>query len=619
VASVDLESLWSRLRRRKVVQWGIAYAAGAWGLLQGLEYVIDTFHWPAVLQPLVTMGLLIGLPIVLVIAWYHGDRGQQRVTATEFVIITLLFLIGGAMFWRYDRASDEAAVTAGTPGAAAGAQAPESTAPANSIAVLPFVNMSKDKDNEYFSDGISEEILNSLAQVPDLQVAARTSSFSFKGQTREIPDIARELKVRMVLEGSVRKQDERVRITAQLIDASNGFHVWSQTYDRELEDIFAIQDEIARAIAGALRIKLSTSPATGPEKSATMDVAAYEFYLKGLSLWQARGQDNLDQAQRHFEQAIERDPKFAKAWAGVALVETLRPDWFGTPSSISYPRARDAAERALALDPLLPEAYAALANTAFNEGRSGTARELFERALAIAPSYATAWQWYGWGLMTNGYFEDALPKSQRAVELDPKASIVRQDLAIVLFNLGRLAEAEAICEKILSEPADKHVCWSLVFESQLARKNYAAARVTLRNAAEPRGVDSVRFVDQLMDAVEGKTDPGPLAARLLPMPDGLFDRQGLSPLLDADAIYWFIAVGRPADAVARLRRTAETLPGVARAISVDPGLDAIRCRADFQAIQQQIAFTDPRTAGVCGSATTMMPPTSRPSGRDDPS
>jgi TolB-like protein len=601
MASVNVESLWTRLRRRKVVQWGIAYAAGAWGLLQGLAYVTETFHWPGLLQPLVTLGLLIGLPIVLVLAWYHGDRGQQRVTATEFTIITLLFLVGGAMFWRYDRATESALVaTPGPTGTESGPKAAELDVRANSIAVLPFVNMSKDAENEYFSDGISEEILNSLAQVPDLQVAARTSSFSFKGQQKEIPDIARELKVRMVLEGSVRKQDERVRITAQLIDASNGFHVWSQTYDRELKDIFAIQDEIARAIVVSLQVKLAPNTAAGPARPDTANLEAYDLYLKGLSLWQARGQANLDQAQRYFEQALARDPKLAKAWAGVALVETLRPSWFGTPSGPSYLRARDAAERALALDPKLPEAYAALGNTAFNEGRIGTGSELFERALAIAPSYATAWQWYGWGLSLNGASEEGLPKSRRAVELDPKAPIVRQDLAVVLYNLERYADTEAICRQILSEPADfLPLCLSIIFDLKMVQKDYAAARATLRRAAEPRGVESLRFVEQLMDAVDGKLDPAPIAARLRPMPDGFFDPTGLSPLLDLDAMHWFIAVGLPADAVERLERNARIGPDVVRTYIVDPGFDAIRCRPDFRAIAQQSGVVDTRAARIC--------------------
>jgi TolB-like protein len=460
----------TKLRRLKVVQWGIAYAAGAWGLLQGLEYVTATFHWPSLPQQFATLALVVGLPIVLVIAWYHGDRGQQRVSVGEFLILTLLFLLGGAIFWRYDPATE--------PDARAGAiqASVEAERPDNSIAVLPFVNMSNDAANEYFSDGISEEILNSLARVPDLHVAARTSSFAFKRQDREISDIARELRVRMVLEGSVRKQGERVRITAQLIDATRGYHMWSQTYDRQLSDVFAIQDEIARAIVDTLQVKLGADAAAGPGKVAATDLAAYDLYLKGLSLWQARGQENLDQAQRSFEQAVAIDPKFAKAWAGIALVETLRPDWFGTPNAVAYPRARDAAERALALDPLLPEAYAALGNTAFNENRPGTARELFERALQIAPSYATEWQWYGWGLATSGSAEDALPISRRAVEFDPKSWIVRQDLAVTLYLLQRYDELEQLCREILVGAVDPLACHSLVFSGRMVRRDFAGAR-----------------------------------------------------------------------------------------------------------------------------------------------
>jgi len=599
--NVEAESLWTRLRRRKVVQWGIAYAAGAWGLLQGLAYATTTFHWSGMLQPLVTIGLLIGLPIVLVIAWYHGDRGQQRVTAAELAIITLLFLLGGGLFWRYDHSTGTVA-TPESGGSAAGRTASTEAAAGNSIAVLPFVNMSKDAENEYFSDGISEEILNSLAQIPDLRVAARTSSFSFKGQAKEVPAIAHELKVRMVLEGSVRKQGERVRITAQLIDADNGFHVWSQTYDRELKDIFAIQDEIAHAIADALKVKLGATHAAGPAKPDTADIRAYELYLKGLPLWQARGRANLDEAERLFKQAIARDPKFAKAWAGVALVESLRPDWFGTPDSVALPRSRDAAEHALALDPMLPEAYAALGNTAFYEGRWADGRVLFERAVAIAPSYATAWQWYGYGLSNAGATEESLTASRRAVQLDPRAPIVRQDFAQSLRRAGRNLEAETECTKILSDPDVRPSCLSIIFMSQVARKDYPAARTTLRTLAEPRGAASLAYVNQLMDALEGKADPRPLAERLVTTPDGFYNPTQVSPLDEFGVIYWLIAANRPDLALARLQEMATRAPSAARQVIADPFLDAIRCRPEFTQLVKQLGSGDARAAKVCGSA-----------------
>ena len=315
----EAEGAWAKLRRRKVVQWGIVYAAGAWGFLQGLEYATDTFNWPGQIQQLTTLALLVGLPVVLVTAWYHGDQGRQRVSAAELIIIALLFLVGGGIFWRYDQASEApspASASLQPPGAAP--QAPVMFAE-KSIAVLPFVNMSGDAENEYFSDGISEEILNVLARVPELSVAARTSSFQFKGEKRDISEIATRLKVRMVLEGSVRKQTDRVRVTAQLIDAQTGFHLWSETYDRELKDIFAIQDEIARAIGAELKVRVLDKGAGNVAVSGTTDVAAHDLYLRGLSLWRVREEDELFAANDAIERAIAADPGFAQAWGGLAI------------------------------------------------------------------------------------------------------------------------------------------------------------------------------------------------------------------------------------------------------------------------------------------------------------
>ena len=237
-----------------------------------------------------------------------ASTGNKRI----YAIAAVLAALAVGWYWK-DRPE--------APDAGSGAEG------ARSIAVLPFVNMSGDKENEFFSDGISEEILNSLAQMPDLRVAARTSSFSFKGQQKEIPDIARELQVRMVLEGSVRKQDNRVRITAQLIDAETGFHAWSQTYDRELKDIFAIQDEIARAIADELQVKLGPAHGDGAPRPDTTSLEAYDAYLKGLSLLQERGTANFIEAERLFRAALALDPRYAKAWAGLAMTLTLLPEY----------------------------------------------------------------------------------------------------------------------------------------------------------------------------------------------------------------------------------------------------------------------------------------------------
>ena len=263
---------------------------------------------------------------------------------------------------------------------------------AKSIAVLPFVNMSGDSANEYFSDGISEEILNVLARVPDLSVAARTSSFQFKGEKRDVEQIAAQLKVRMVLEGSVRKQADRVRITAQLIDAQTGYHLWSQTYDRDLNDIFAIQDEIARAIGDELKVRVIGAGAAGTSVGGTKSLQAHDLYLRGLAQWQTRNADGLLAARESFEQAIAADPGYADAWAGLALglcrdLRLHRAD-FRRGRRITHSRGGRASAGAR------PDAGRGLRGPRQHRGQRDlhldTGVVLLKRAIALKPSFATA-------------------------------------------------------------------------------------------------------------------------------------------------------------------------------------------------------------------------------------
>ena len=359
------DGLWARMRRRKVVQWGIAYVAAAWGLLQGLAYFSSVFAWPAQLQRPVTTAFLVGLPIALVLAWYHGDRGHQRVSGREFAILTVLLLIGGGLFWWVGKmpvAAPPATAAAG-PSTTAAQPAADARSAGTSIAVLPFVNMSGDKDNEYFSDGISEELLNVLVRVDGLGVASRTSSFAYKGSPLGTAAIASALKVNHVLEGSVRKAGNHVRITAQLIDAVDDRHLWSETYDRELTDIFAIQEEIANSIVDALRGQLGTAQAVAAVtvRADTANVEAYQLYLKARELFIAR--KDLSESIRLLEQATQMDPQFARGWELLAAVCSVAPSW-GVRDRDYYAMASVAARRALGLDPTLSMAWAALANAA---------------------------------------------------------------------------------------------------------------------------------------------------------------------------------------------------------------------------------------------------------------
>jgi TolB-like protein len=282
----EVGRIWTGLRRRKVVQWGLVYVAAAWGFLQGLEYVSEAFEWSPQIRQIALIALVIGLPIVLVLAWYHGDRGQQRISTPEFAILTLLLLLGGGAFWYYQRAR-ETAMMASPPGVSTVV-----TATDRSIAVLPFVNMSPDKDQEFFADGISEELLNLLSQVPELRVIARTSSFSFKGKEVDIAEIARKLNVANVLEGSVRTSGDTVRITAKLVRASDSSHLWSQTYDRPMSDVFKVQDEIAGTVVAQLKIKLLGA---APKLRVT-DPKAYALFLQAREVMRQYNAEAIEQA-----------------------------------------------------------------------------------------------------------------------------------------------------------------------------------------------------------------------------------------------------------------------------------------------------------------------------------
>ena len=581
-------SLITELKRRKVFKVGVTYLVVGWLLIQVASTLAPQLNLPEWAPRLATFVILLGFPITLLLAWVlevdaEGIKVDVATVGNKRMLLIAAVLAAIAVGWYWK--------TRPTP-------VTGDDAKARSIAVLPFVNMSDDKGNEYFSDGISEEILNVLARTPDLHVAARTSSFSFKGDKKEVPEIARELKVRMVLEGSVRKQAERVRITAQLIDASNGFHLWSDTYDRKLEDIFAIQDEIAHAIAEQLQVKLAPASA-GSAPNGTADLQAYELYLKGIALWRARGGDNLHAAEQAFRAALKRDPRFAKAWAGVALVRSILPDWLGESPSTAFPPALDAAEHALALDPNLPEPYVVLGFMASSELRFATADAMFERALALAPSYATAHHWYMNNLMYEGNYSEALVRVRQAASLDPKSAVIRTDYAGLLLSMNRAAEALAVCDEILRDVPDWFFCPLLRFDVALFNKDVAAARAALEPLAALRGPDALHFAQAQLDALEGKGDVQAVAMKVVELPDTNNDAPGLSPLNVYDNILWMMAIGRNDLAAQRFVRYAGFQPAVMRGYAYDPHLDALHCDAGVQELLRSMNVEEPHLAAPC--------------------
>lgn len=415
----DQHSFFAELKRRNVYKVAVAYAVVAWLLIQIATQTFPFFDIPNWAVRLVILALIIGFPVALVLAWAYEltpegikrtedvppQKSIARRTGRKIIagIAVVAALAAGLLVFQVVRSKSPS-----TEGAAAAA-----TVPDKSIAVLPFVDLSQAKDQEYFCDGISEEILNALAHVEALRVVARTSSFAFKGKNVDVAEIARKLGVENVLEGSLRRDGNRIRITAQLIDARNGFHLWSQTYERELNDIFAVQDEITASIVNALEIKLAVALPVHKEPNTE----SYELDLKGRYFLNRR---DLKRAIDYFQQAIAKDPKDAMAYAGLSevyLVEAVRG---GLPPREVMPKAKKAALQALAIDDASSEAHAALAYvTFFYEWDWAVAEREFKRAIELKPNNADAHHWYSHFLMAQGRTEESLTEAKRALDLNP--------------------------------------------------------------------------------------------------------------------------------------------------------------------------------------------------------
>jgi adenylate cyclase len=597
-----LDDFIERLKQRKLVQWALAYIAAAFALIQVLDIVAQRFGWPEQTIRIVIIVLGVGFFVTVVLAWYHGEHGAQRTSGTELLILALVLAIGGAVVWQLAPSKSDSSAAAGKDASNANLAETKPVDP-RSIAVLPFVNMSGDKDNDYFSDGISEELLNVLARLPELQVAARTSSFSFKGGKKEAPDIAHELHVRMLLEGSVRKQQDRVRITAQLIDASNGYHLWSNTYDRELKDIFAIQDDIANAIAGELKVKIAGVESADAHAKEPRNVQAYDFYLRGLALWQTRGEAQLYQAAEQFEHAAATDPLFAEAYAGLALTYIILPDY---SARITYDdairRARDNAERALALDPTLPESYVVLGFLADGErGRAQAAQALYRRGIALRPSFATAYQWLGNSLWGGGHADFGIPMLERASALDPRSAIIANNHALALASIGRYAEAKALCDPIFKTTPDDALCLESTLFATLLMGDLNQARKVSDHYATINNPGAHEEVRMLFDALEGHGDHHVIAVRLAGfMPQSAYEPTSgnvFQPYLIPTLL---VLLGEPKLALSNLESWAYTdRAGMAEWAVVQLALGQLHCDSGFVALVGRIKTSDPHYEKLC--------------------
>jgi TolB-like protein/Tfp pilus assembly protein PilF len=398
---------WDELLRRRVVRVALIYGAGAFAIAQAADLVLGAFDASHYTR-FVIGGLIAGLPLALVLAWVFDitPSGIQRTPP------------------RAD--PDER----------------RQAAPERSIAVLPFANLSHEAENEYFSDGLSEEIRNQLAKVPGLRVAARTSSFAFKGRHEDVREIGRRLNVATVLEGGVRKQDETVRIYVQLVSANDGYQIWSENFERRLDDIFRLQSEVACAVTDAVSPRKPTETRAAPAP-ATQSFDAYNLYLLGRHHFHKRTEAALQRARECFEEAIRIDPGFALAYSGMADACTLSSvGYYGNmPEQESIDCALPAAQKAIELAPDLAEAHASLGLIYENKHDLESAERELSRALDLNPNYTMALVWHGLVLTAQGRYADAAARNREAFRLDPLSPIVNTNVGFDALRFGDLAES----------------------------------------------------------------------------------------------------------------------------------------------------------------------------------
>src|SRR5213083_254781 len=455
---MNFGNFFAELKRRNVYKVAVAYAIVGWLLVQVATQVFPFLEIPNWVVRLVIALVAIGFPIALTIAWAFEitPQGIERTEVADTMpaaagqkkhawiyVVFIGAAISVALFFlgRYTAQSREG----GRPPATAG------SLPQKSIAVLPFDNLSRDPDNAFFAEGVQDEILTRLAKVADLKVIARTSTQKFKSAPTDLRDVAKQLDVTNILEGSVQKVNDQVRVNVQLINALTNAHLWAEIYDRKLSDIFAVQSDIAKTVADTLQAKLTGAEKQMMSAQPTTDTAAYELYHKGRSLWEKRSGDNIPKAIAYYEQAIARDPNYALAYAGLAQAYILLPFYTGADRFDAYLKAKDAALKALRLDSNLAEAHAALGKVLFFSeiDLAGAMRE-YKRAIELEPNDATAHHWLGNdSLAALGQFEEAVAEGKRSVELDPLSVVINVDLGETFYYARRYDEGARQMRKAL--------------------------------------------------------------------------------------------------------------------------------------------------------------------------
>lgn len=523
-----LRETWAELKRRRVVRAGLAYALVAWVILQAAEITFEPLGLPPWALTWTVLGVTLGFPVVLVISWFFDvstrgvtrERGVTGRAGAAFAVAMVLLAVAGVAWWLYGVYAPSRLQQTGS-GTAVDVTA--NAAPANSIGVLPFNDLSPDGSQGFLADGIAEELLDRLARNAGLKVASRTSSFALRGLAKDMRELGRQLGVRWLLEGSLRKVSGRIRVTAQLIDTRNGFHVWSDTYERSDQDLFALQDEIAVAIADALSLRIEGVAAEAPAEADTTNSDALQAYLQGREAWRKRTETSLETAEVMFSKAVELDPEFARAWSGLADTYLLQADYGRRPDAEAIRLAEPAAVKAVELRPKLGEAWASLGLLRMTAGQYKAAKSSLEQAMRLDPRYEMAPMWLATVYANMGRMDKKREVLLKAVELNPLEPVINVNLAELLASNGDPQGAREVLQRVLAITPKDATLLRGASGIELRERNYGAALRAARNAlaTDLDGPANIHALLKVLLQIEDFDTAAALARRL---PEGTQDR-----------------------------------------------------------------------------------------------
>jgi adenylate cyclase len=574
-----MASLLQRLKERKLFQWALAYLAGAWLVFQGIEVLAEPWNLSQSIIRAIHLLLGIGFVLALVLAWYHGEKGRQRVSGPELLMVAALLVIAGAALClvRVEGEAPSTTATFGSPGA--GAEKP-------AIAVLPCDNISPNPEDAYLADGIHEEILLRLSKIRSLTSIGRKSVEWYRDNPRPIREMAVELGVGYVGECSLRKDAEqnRIRLTFQLLDAGTGGQVWAENYDRDLtaSSLLEMESDVAQQVARSVRAVLTLEERARIEAVPTENLEAYDYYLRGRHFWNRRSLAAFDSAIDYYNRAVLLDREYARAYAGLAETYVLLPEYGGPAISEVLPLAKAATERALSLDPDLAEAYAASGylKAVFEWDRDSAEQDLL-KAIELNPDCATAHYWYAEVLGVTRRWDEALDEARRALELDPLSVAAHAYVGLLLMDSGRSDEAIPVFERTLEIGPYWENTVNVLATAHVLRGDYTAAAPLYDRLAELTGTDPEVYRAFLAALSDPSKTPAAVAAL---QTSNVYGEVGSSDYL--------ALLGRSDEALAALEQAYEARRPYLPWVNAHIWYERLRSDPRFQDLLRRMNFPD---------------------------